>query len=69
MLEVSGGTVGLGSGRELVTVRLSVADYDQVEALVHAQAAGDVTLIRAPVDTDARTVGRSYRPGADARAG
>jgi hypothetical protein len=33
-----------------------------VEALVHAQAAGDVTMIRAALGTAVEDVGREYRP-------
>lgn len=64
VLEVAGGTSrGLG-GAEPVVVRLAVADFAQVEALVHAQAAGDVTLVRAAIGSDLADVGREYRPGA-----
>ncbi len=62
VLEVRGGAAtGLASG-ELVTVRLALADFDQVEAIVHAQAAGDITMIRAAIGTDIEDVGREYRP-------
>lgn len=61
VLEVRGGSSGLGGG-ESVVVRLAVADFAQVEALVHAQAAGDVTMIRATIGTEVEDVGREYRP-------
>ncbi len=61
VLEVSDGDGSL-SGGELVTVRLALSDFDQVEALVHAQAAGDITMIRAAIGTETQDVGRQYRP-------
>lgn len=68
VLEV-GGTGGTAlAGGELVTVRLALAEFDQVEAIVHAQAAGDLTMIRAAIGTGIEDVGREYRPltGSDA---
>ncbi len=64
VLEVSDGGGSLGGG-ELVTVRLAVSDFDQIEALVHAQAAGDITMIRAAIGTETQDVGRQYRPLAE----
>lgn len=61
VVEVSGAS-GAITGGELVTVRLALADFDQIEAVVHAQAAGDITLIRAALGTEARHLGREYRP-------
>lgn len=62
VLEVAGGAgTGLAGG-ELVIVRLALADFDQVEAIVHAQAAGDLTMIRAAIGTEVEDVGREYRP-------
>ncbi len=61
VLEVSGGRGSLGGG-DVVTVRLALSDFDQVEALVHAQAAGDITMIRAAIGTETQDVGRQYRP-------
>ena len=43
-------------------MRLAVADFDQIEAIVHAQAAGDITMIRAAIGTELEDVGREYRP-------
>lgn len=60
VLEVRGGSSGLGG--ETIVVRLAVADFAQVEALVHAQAAGDITIIRATIGTETADVGREYRP-------
>lgn len=61
VLEVRGGESALGGG-ETVVVRLAVNDFAQVEALVHAQAAGDLTMIRATIGTAIEDVGREYRP-------
>lgn len=61
VLELRGSNGGL-SGGESVVVRLALADFAQVEALVHAQAAGDITMIRTTIGTDAGDVGREYRP-------
>ncbi|HEY1116818.1 MAG TPA: SAF domain-containing protein [Acidimicrobiales bacterium] len=62
VLEVDGGSrEGLG-GSDSVTVRLAVADLPQVEALVHAQAAGDVTIVRATIGSEVADLGREYRP-------
>lgn len=61
VLEVRGGESALGGG-DTVVVRLAVADFAQVEALVHAQAAGDLTMIRATIGTGVEDVGREYRP-------
>lgn len=61
VLEVRGGESALGGG-DTVVVRLAVADFAQVEALVHAQAAGDLTMIRATIGTALEDVGREYRP-------
>lgn len=66
VVEVRGSSSeGLG-GSDTVTVRLAVADFAQVEALVHAQAAGDITLVRATIGTEAEDLGREYRPRAAA---
>ena len=61
VLEVSGGSTTL-SGNDQVVVRLALADFSQVEALVHAQAAGDITMIRSAIGTELQDVGREYRP-------
>jgi pilus assembly protein CpaB len=71
VVEVRGSSSeGLG-GRDSVAVRLAVADFAQIEALVHAQAAGDITMIRATIGTEVEDIGREYRPrpGTAARAG
>ncbi|MFP5320614.1 MAG: SAF domain-containing protein [Acidimicrobiia bacterium] len=62
VLEVSGSSSGGLGGSESVTVRLAVADFDQVEALVHAQAAGDITMVRATIGSEVEQLGRQYRP-------
>lgn len=62
VLEVNGGGGPLLSGGEQVVVRLALADFAQVEALVHAQAAGDITMIRSAIGTEVEDVGREYRP-------
>ena len=62
VLEVGGGArEGLG-GSDTTVVRLALADFAQVEALVHAQAAGDITMVRATIGTEIEDVGREYRP-------
>lgn len=62
VLEVDGGSrEGLG-GSDTVTVRLAVTELSQVEALVHAQAAGDITIVRATIGTEVADLGREYRP-------
>lgn len=62
VLEVRGSSSeGLG-GSDTVTVRLALADFGQVEALVHAQAAGDITMVRATIGTEVEDLGRVYRP-------
>lgn len=62
VLEVTGGAgAGLG-GRDDVLIRLAVSDFAQVEALVHAQAAGDLTMIRASIGSETADLGREYRP-------
>jgi pilus assembly protein CpaB len=62
VLEVRGSSSeGLG-GTDTTVVRLAVADFGQVEALVHAQAAGDITMVRATIGTEAEDLGREYRP-------
>lgn len=58
---VGSSSQGLG-GSDTVTVRLAVADFGQVEALVHAQAAGDITMVRATIGTEVEDLGREYRP-------
>lgn len=64
VLEVSGtASEGLG-GSDAVVVRLAVADFSQLEALVHAQAAGDITMVRATIGSAIEDVGREYRPRA-----
>jgi len=71
VLEVRGSaSEGLG-GSDTVTVRLAVADFAQIEALVHAQAAGDITMIRATIGSEVEDLGREYRPrpGPAARTG
>ncbi len=68
VVEVRGGSSeGLG-GSDSVTVRLAVADFGQVEALVHAQAAGDITMVRATIGTEVEDLGREYRPRAGTAA-
>ena len=70
VVEVRGSSSeGLG-GSDTVAVRLAVADFAQIEALVHAQAAGDITMVRATIGTEVEDIGREYRPrpGATARA-
>jgi Flp pilus assembly protein CpaB len=62
VLEVSGSSSGGLGGTETVTVRLAVADFSQVEALVHAQAAGDITMVRATIGSEVEELGRQYRP-------
>ena len=62
VLEINGGAGQLLAGGEQVVVRLALADFDQVEALVHAQAAGDITMIRSAIGTEVQDVGREYRP-------
>ncbi len=64
VLEVAGGSATALGGGETVVVRLALADFSQVEALVHAQAAGDLTMIRAGIGTETADVGRTYRQGA-----
>jgi len=62
VLEVRGSSSsGLG-GSDAVVVRLAVADFGQVEAVVHAQAAGDITMVRAAIGSEVEDVGREYRP-------
>jgi len=62
VLEVSGGSrEGLG-GSDTTVVRLALSDFAQVEALVHAQAAGDITMVRAAIGSEVEDVGREYRP-------
>ncbi len=70
VLEFSGDSGVLLSGSDQVVVRLALADFSQVEAIVHAQAAGDITMIRAAIGTESEDVGREYRPliGATGRA-
>lgn len=64
VLEVAGSArEGLGAS-ESVVVRLALADFAQVEALVHAQAAGDITMVRATIGTEVEDLGREYRPRA-----
>lgn len=61
VLEVGGSSDDLLSGEQVV-VRLGVHDFEQIEALVHAQAAGDITMVRAALGTDLADLGRRYRP-------
>lgn len=62
VLEVRGsGSSGLGAS-DAVVIRLAVDGFGQVEALVHAQAAGDLTLVRAAIGSEVEEVGRQYRP-------
>lgn len=69
VLEVRGSTSeGLGGGSAVV-VRLALADFAQVEALVHAQAAGDITMVRTTIGTEVEDVGREYRPRAGSGRG
>lgn len=56
-----GGALGAGTG--LVSVRLGLADARWVDALVHAQAQGDLTLV---VAAPGRSVGATYEPPAAA---
>ncbi len=69
VLESSGDSTALLSGGEQVVVRLALADFAQVEAVVHAQAAGDITMIRSAIGTELEDVGREYRPLASSAAG
>lgn len=63
VLDTRGGAErGLASS-DSVVIRLGLRDFTQVEALVHAQAAGDITMIRAAPDSTIEDLGRSYRPG------
>ena len=62
VLEVSSGSGSALGGGESVVVRLAVADFSQIEALVHAQAAGDITMIRATIGTELEDLGREYVP-------
>lgn len=64
VLEVRGAEASVIGGSDVVTVRLAVEDFAQVEALVHAQAAGDLTLVRATIGTERHDVGRRYQPAA-----
>lgn len=68
VLEMRSGGAGLAAGSSVV-VRLALRDFGQVEALVHAQAAGDITMIRAALGSSVEDVGRSYRPGRAGTAG
>lgn len=69
VLEVSGGSrEGLG-GSDTTVVRLALSDFTQVEALVHAQAAGDITMVRATIGSEVEDVGREYRPRPGGGAG
>lgn len=56
------GTASVLGSSEHVTLRLAVADFGQVEALVHGQAAGDLTVIRAALGSEVEDLGRDYRP-------
>ncbi len=62
VLEVAGSASSVIGGGDTVVVRLALADFDQVEALVHAQAAGDITMIRATIGTEVEDLGREYSP-------
>ena len=62
VLEFSGDSGALLSGSDQVVVRLALSDFAQVEAIVHAQAAGDITMIRSAIGTEVQDVGREYRP-------
>lgn len=62
VLEVSGADDGVLASGEQIVVRLALGDFAQVEAIVHAQAAGDLTMIRAAIGTTVEDVGREYRP-------
>lgn len=62
VLEVSGGSSSVLGGGETTVVRLGLRDFAQVEALVHAQAAGDITMVRAAIGTERHDLGRQYRP-------
>lgn len=68
VLEVRGGATTVLGGGEPVLVRLALHDFSQVEALVHAQAAGDLTMIGATIGGGTEDLGREYRPGAGVRA-
>lgn len=48
-----------------VSMRLAVDSQEQIEALVHAQAAGEVTVTRAPADGGSDRLGRRYSPRAE----
>ncbi|WP_436792652.1 SAF domain-containing protein [Actinospongicola halichondriae] len=69
VLDFSGDSGVLSTGSDQVVVRLALADFSQVEAIVHAQAAGDITMIRSAIGTEREDVGREYRPleGSSAR--
>lgn len=62
VLEVAGVSGSVIGGGEAVVVRLALSDFAQVEALVHAQAAGDLTMVRANLGTEIQDLGRQYRP-------
>lgn len=64
VLDISGGgDGGLLASNDSVAVRLALADFGQIEAIVHANAAGDITLVHAAIGTETGDVGRRYRPG------
>ncbi len=69
VLDVRGAAGGVLDSGGSIVVRLALRDFAQVEALVHAQAAGDITMIRASIGGDVRDVGRQYRPVSSGRAG
>ena len=50
------------NGGRAIFVQTDVTQPDQVEALVHAQAAGDITIVRATIGTEVADLGREYRP-------
>lgn len=62
VLGVSGEGDNVISESDRVVVRLALTDFGQVEAIVHAQAAGDITMVRAALGTAVEDVGREYRP-------
>lgn len=64
VLAITGTSSALGSGTQ-VTLRLALDDLAQVEALVHGQAAGDLTVVRAAIGSEVGDLGREYRPLAD----
>ena len=59
----AGGDDLLGDS-DTLRLRLAVTDIDQVEALVHANVAGDLSVVRAAIGTETADVGRTFDPDA-----